>query len=206
MHGRPILAPNQRKWRFPDGPWCVIPHGDATATISASRGFPFDTRSIASVTELLANDDEPVAHSVWQEAWHVRTSSPRSALVVGMSALEVGFKEMVADLVPDAAWLAMNAPTPPLLQMITEFMRELPTRKDFDPALAPAETLGLIRKAISERNRVAHQGKEVDLHKLEDILQAVRRLLWAFDYCRGHEWALDRMREEAAGHFIDPPR
>jgi hypothetical protein len=46
-------------------------------------------------------------------AAQLRRANPRSALIIGMSAAEVGFKQCVGYLVPDAAWLANHVPRPP---------------------------------------------------------------------------------------------
>ena len=57
-----------------------------------------------------AVNNEPIGHELFLEAWELRKSNPRSALIIGMSAAEVGFKQCIGKLVRDAEWLATNAP------------------------------------------------------------------------------------------------
>src|SRR5438270_11607402 len=68
---------------------------------------------------------EPLAHALLREGWSQRRENPSSALLIGMAALEIGIKEYIAECVPDAAWLAENAPTPPIVNMLTDYLPTL---------------------------------------------------------------------------------
>jgi hypothetical protein len=57
--------------------------------------------------------EEPLGHELLREAVTVRDTAPRSALLIGVSALEVGVKELIGKLAPSAAWMAENLPSPP---------------------------------------------------------------------------------------------
>jgi hypothetical protein len=70
---------------------------------------------LAAVADLVTSSQrEPVAHELWREAWNLRHTNPRSSLVIGVAAAEVGLKQLIAASVPDAASLVENIPSPPL--------------------------------------------------------------------------------------------
>jgi hypothetical protein len=59
---------------------------------------------LSSVSSLIGADQhEPLGHELLQEAWELRRTNPRSALVIGMAAAETGFKEFSSQLVPAAS-------------------------------------------------------------------------------------------------------
>jgi hypothetical protein len=158
-----------------------------------------------SVAELMkTNEKEPLAHELLCEAWSIRTKSPRSALLVGVAAAEVGFKAFVATLVPDAAWLAFEAPTPPLDKMLVNFFPDLPVRQVFGvkPFIPKA-----LRKALSDavglRNKVAHAGADAPQPKeLWDILGSVSDLLYLLDTYLGCNWAWYHLRNEIREEIV----
>jgi hypothetical protein len=136
---------------------------------------------------------EPLCHTLFREAWEQRLSNPRSAVIVGMAALEVGFKELVADLVPPAQWLVENIQTPSLHRLLGEYLPTLRTRlPNSGRAFAASQpNLDAVRKWTQVRNVLAHAGHaDIDLHELEDWLERIRAFLWLFDYYRGRKWAL----------------
>src|SRR5882724_4834683 len=47
-----------------------------------------------------AGTQEPLGHQLFREAWNHRNLRPRSALVIGVAAAEVGFKQLVGSLAP----------------------------------------------------------------------------------------------------------
>ena len=61
----------------------------------------------------------------------------------------------------------------------------------------PEELLKLLKKGVTLRNSVAHVGEQtLDRETVEQILFAVRDVLWLLDYYRGFEWAYDHIRDE----------
>lgn len=136
---------------------------------------------------------EPYAHRLFREAWNERLSSPRSALITGIAALEIGVKEMIADLVPDAKWFITNVPSPDVIKILQEGLQGLPTRLKIggETVPPPPDVLKELKKAISMRNVLTHAGHgKVRRDKVHDILCLVRDVLSLLDYYRGHEWAL----------------
>jgi hypothetical protein len=151
---------------------------------------PMSSELAASVIELVnAGNREPIGHELFEEAWNQRSDLPRSSLLIGMTAAEVGFKTFIGDLVPDAEWLAFNAPTPPLVQMLEQYLPGLAVRQritDTTPLLVPKKILDTIRKGVLLRNRIAHAGEDVKQDSLKEILGAVRDLLYLLDFYAGH--------------------
>jgi hypothetical protein len=150
--------------------------------------------------------DEPLAHQLFREAWEQRDINPRSALVIGVAALEAGVKEAAADLVPDTRWLLENLQSPPIDRLLRDFVPLMPARNTFDGAVLPPhrETLKSLRSAINARNKVAHTGKVPPQDEtlssiltpagIEETLRSIREVLWLIDYYRGSEWAIQRIR------------
>ena len=140
--------------------------------------------------------DEPIGHELFGEAWEQLMGSSRSALIMGMAAVEAGFKQCVATLVPDAAWLADNLPSPPIERMLREYLPGLPVRLSIDgkPPRIPEAILAKLKEGTALRNRVVHVGAStIDGEKLVDLLIAIRDVLWILDYCCGQEWALSHL-------------
>lgn len=91
--------------------------GDDMARIGAD-GLRAAAELISSAVE------QPLAHELWRESWNLRHASPRSSLVVGVAAAEVGIKQLIALLVPGAESLVEHLPSPSVTTLIR---RVLPT-------------------------------------------------------------------------------
>lgn len=142
-----------------------------------------------SVQRLLASDiAEPTSEELLREAWAAGGANPRSGLLLAVAAAEVGFKELVIDLVPDVRWFTLNVQAPPLVKLLSNSLPELPVRQG-DATPPPRELRRIMQKAVEARNELAHQGAfdrlDVDL---DVILEAVRSLLRQFAYYRGFTW------------------
>ena len=156
-----------------------------------------DSNKIEELFSLISK--EPLYHELFREAWELRIKNPRSSIVIGMSAAEVAMKECIATLVPEAQWLAQEAPSPPLVTMMKNYLPTLPVRNNFDGKILPPPKS--IRKDIEEgvklRNKVVHVGKQApEYSKIEEILLSVKDFLWLIDYYCGFTWSLDHIREE----------
>lgn len=160
----------------------------------AAQGFLVGPRmdDIQHVQPLLdAGTTAPVAHELLREARTVIHSSVRSALIIGMTAAEVGVKTTIAQLVPEARWLAMNAPTPPLVAMLDEYLPTLPVKATFKkgaPAFIPPILKDALKKGVTMRNEATHQGARVEFSKVVNLLDAVEDLLQILDVYMGHIW------------------
>ena len=135
---------------------------------------------------------EPVAHQLFREAWALKDSNPSSALAIGMAAAEVGVKELIVALVPDAQWLVKEIPSPSLMKILREYIPNLPVRAHFkDKARKPPrELIALINGGTEFRNKLVHRGESPpSWRELERILRAVNDLLWICELYRGEQWA-----------------
>lgn len=140
--------------------------------------------------------EEPLGHQLFREAWEQRRERPRSALVIGVAAAEVGFKKLVGTLVPEAQWLMDEIQTPPLVKMLDKFLPTLPVRcklegKSIRP---PKALLKRLDKAVECRNKVVHTGQPPpSTDDLDNMLRAVSDFLWICDAYGGQGWALQNI-------------
>src|SRR6185295_7224085 len=118
---------------------------------------------VESIVELWNSDaEEPLAHELFQEAWSQHTSqhnNPRSALVMSIAAAEIGMKDLIATLLPEAewpAWLAENTAAPPWVQLLKEVLPTLPARLAFHGKVLPPQEwmLEILEKGVNLRNQV----------------------------------------------------
>jgi len=144
-----------------------------------------------TVQEMLnAGVEEPLGHALWREAWDQRHMSPRSAMLLGVAALEVGIKQFISAAVPDSTWLVEEAPSPPIERMLKEYLPRLPPQGK----APPDDVLKIVRTAVQARNRVVHSGKaNFSYETLEASLATIRDLLWKLDAERGFAWATDHL-------------
>ncbi|SAL57529.1 hypothetical protein AWB69_06246 [Caballeronia udeis] len=142
---------------------------------------------------------EPLGHELFREAWAQRNTNPRSSIIVGIVSLEVAVKNLIANLAPDAAWLAVNVPSPPLLRLLTDFLPTLKGRMASGQIIIPPpeDICTAVKNGVSIRNTVAHVGgTPPKIETLEPILLAIKDLLWLFDFYSGEAWAYDFIRSE----------
>jgi hypothetical protein len=189
-----VLGPMELHIETPSGPIELYPvpaayFGDDPCTIAED--------GLAKLSELAQQGaEEPLAHQLWREAWDLKYSNPRSSIVIGVSAAEVGLKRLVVDLAPVTRWLMEELPSPPLVRMMTHYLPELEIR-----ASVPRENRcpkGLrksLQEAVEARNRVVHRGELPGL-QLYATLRSVKEFLYLIDYYNGHEWAVTYLSEE----------
>jgi hypothetical protein len=162
-------------------------------------------------TMLDAGLDEPIAHQLFLEAWDNRPTNRRSSLVIGVAALEVGIKEFLCKLLPAGEWFFLEAPSPPVKRILTEYLPKLatPLRLGGKVVAPPTRILKLVERAISTRNRTAHAtGETIPPEALDEMLLAIKDVLWMLDYYGGARWALSHLtsstRDELEISLADP--
>ena len=107
--------------------WRMSSRGQGHARISREDLGPSAGTRVAEVQRLLdAGEEIPVGHELLTEAEEQARLSPRSALVLSLAALEVGFKSLVGEVAPAAAWLIAEVPSPPLEKMLRHYLPVLP--------------------------------------------------------------------------------
>jgi hypothetical protein len=176
--------------------------GDIELEPIASFGFGDDRAAIPSggVAELLAmasaDEHEPLAHQLLREAWNLRHTNPRASLVIGVASAEVGLKQVIAQLVPDARWLIEEIAAPPLSRMVKEYLPRLPIRAPVESSRrSPKQLRRTLHVAVEERNAVVHRGAKPEV-SLRETLAAVREFLYLLDFYRGKQWAACHLSNE----------
>ena len=143
------------------------------------------------------NQDEPLAHELFQEAWSQQYSNPRSSLVVCIAAAEASVKHLISSLAPSGQWLVEAIQSPPIEKMLVEYVPTLPVKTRISgkiPPVAPEWLIATIRKGVNIRNQIVH-GKAAPLtgDTLREVLEAVNDLLYYCDLLAGHLWAWKRL-------------
>lgn len=136
---------------------------------------------------------ELIAHQLLREAWNLRLGNPRSSLVIGVAAAEVGMKQLIANLVPDVRSLVEDLPAPPLIRMMKHSLAELPVRVEIEPERrCPKHLHKALDLAVQERNAVVHRGAEPTI-SLRETLVAIREFLYLLDLYKGNVWAIEHL-------------
>jgi hypothetical protein len=198
-------SPDENVWQ--DLPW-KMPLRAATV-VHSIRASEAQAREIA---DAVANGaDEPTGHELLREALYLADENPRSALIVGMAAAEIGLKEFVSRRVPAASWLVTETSTPPLLQMLTQYLPDLLKHLKLVPLLQFVDgkekgdfkdpVLRELGRGVFMRNRLVH--KPVAAPEPDDVrsvLLAVQDLLGMLDYYSGD--SLGRSFIRSATHAV----
>jgi hypothetical protein len=209
------------RWRFGLSGYDPV-FRDTTVTAQLANGRPIDLylvpqsamgddratieqEGLSAFAELVVSSQrEPVAHELWREAWNLRHPNPRSSLVIGVAAAEVGIKQLIAALVPQASSLVENIPSPPLDTMIRKVLPDLPIRADVEPGRrAPRHLRTAIVAAVEDRNRVVHLGA-MPRADLRVTLLAIREFLYMLDMYAGHSWAEALLAEKTRSALVGP--
>jgi len=186
-------------WSFDGIVWKPMPSAVKAHVESISYLHVSDKDRDEVMDLVMADTTEPLAHSLYREAWQQRHQNPRSALVVAIAAAEIGAKQCISALVPDAQWMIENAPSPPLVEMLRSYLPHLAAKFKVDgAALAPPEgILETLRNGVSIRNKIVHvKPPRLTYETLEEVLLAVHDVLWILDYYVGFEWAWNQVRTE----------
>ena len=69
---------------------------------------------------------EPVARQLFREAWALKDFESFKRTRHSMAAAELGVKDWIAALVPNAQWLAKEIPSPPLFKILRDYVPTLP--------------------------------------------------------------------------------
>jgi hypothetical protein len=187
-------------WSYDGNKWKMMPGGLKVYMEVGAIGGAVSEEICGEIESLVKEGaSEPIGHELFREAWEQRHQNSRSSLVIGIAAAEVGFKQFVINLEPKTSWLIEEVPSPPLIRMLEDYLPRLPTRNKIQGHVPtpPPEILKPLREGIAARNKLAHVKPPALAHeKLEEILLAVKDLLWILDYYDGFDWALNRVRPE----------
>lgn len=137
-------------------------------------------------------DCEPLEHEIYREAYNNLNNNPRSSLLMAVASAEIGFKRLATELHPQNEWLLKEIQSPSLFKMLREYLPLLPAKLDINGSVfVPKRIKTTINKSTKKRNDLVHNGSfEIDEEELLEILDAIKDLLYLFDYYRGLKWAL----------------
>jgi hypothetical protein len=187
-------------WSLDGATWERMPSETSASVRQLWSLAPKETpaREVSAIVS--AGGDEPLSHQLFREALLQREQNPRSALVIGVSAVEVAVKECIATLDSQAAWLVQQLPTPPVDRMLREYVPTLRATNAIDGKVLPppTELLEELKKAILWRNRVTHGGRlDVSADRVARFLElAAHDILWLLTYYAGTEWALENVKNK----------
>lgn len=186
-------------WKTSHEKYYLAPLPDIeTITLSSHGGIHWSTEYQEEFRNLWSAkiEDEPLGHQLLREAKSAKDENSRAALLIAYTALEVGVKQHIAACVPDASWLAMYVPTPPLFKIIRDYLPQLHVGKvDFQNWSNINSRLKLIHDFTDDRNRLAHRGEPLK-GSVDDYIKLTQDLLYIFDVLEGHEWAKAYVRNE----------
>lgn len=147
---------------------------------------------------------EPIGHDLFREAWTLRWDSPRSALLVGIAAIEVGTKRCVATLEPSSE-KSMRNDSMSVKALLTEILPNLRAGMPDDEKLLPSDDMiATVHAGIQARNALVHRFpgepkydqalQQLVGPQLDALLATISDFLWLFDIYTGHQWARQFVR------------
>jgi hypothetical protein len=141
------------------------------------------------VRRVEAGAEEPLGRQLFREAWGQVGMNPRSALVIGVAAAEVGLKKLIGTLIPAAEWLVQEVQAPPMRKILRDFLPTLPVRAtwaDGSPIRLPAKVISEVVRASELRNKVVHVGAlPPSRQELAIMLRSISDILWMCDVYLG---------------------
>lgn len=147
---------------------------------------------------------ESIGHDLFREAWALRWNIPRSALLVGIAAVEVGIKRCLATLDPLSEKNIRNDS----MSVKTLLNETLPNVRadmaDKDKLLPSDNMIATVHAGIQARNAFVHRFpgdpkydqalQELVDPRLNELLATISDVLWLFDVYAGHLWARQFVR------------
>jgi hypothetical protein len=155
--------------------------------------LPAKVRHEEFIRKVEARAEEPLGHLIFREAWDQRNLSPRSALVIGVTAAEVGLKKLIGSLVEETQPGSLHK----ILRGVLPTLPVKAKRTDDGPIMPPSELIEQVEEAVKYRNKVVHEGAAPPKGQdLINMLQAIGDLLWICDIYQGDFWAIEHVSYE----------
>ena len=195
------LSYKSTKWSFEGKTWFPLPMDNKVYIFPATSPFYIDNTARSDIANYVQDGKaEPLGHELYREALEQMAYHPRSALVIGIAALETGLKECLTVLTPDSQWLLENVSSPPVDKILLEYLPQLLSKNKIEDSRAchRKELTKKIKNGLNIRNKIVH-GKKVDLglDTVEEVLSSIRELLWTLDDYKGFHWAQEYISEGA---------
>jgi hypothetical protein len=197
-HHEPIRTTTLLHWSLDGSQWVEatdVLHG--FITMGPGRWHWSEDMAHDILQLISQRESEPIGHDLYVEAAALEQSNPRSAILLAVAAAEVGFKQFAIRLRPETRWIFENASSPPLILMLSEFLPTLPLRQKLQnqSEFVPSSLLEILKKAVLIRNEIVHRGEHQRPHfeTVNEILHAVRDLLYLLDFYSGYSWAIGNL-------------
>ncbi len=149
------------------------------------------------LTRLIRDQAVPLPHEMIREAGSLERTSPRSCVMLAVSAAEVGFKAFAARAAPTTEWLLSELQSPPLHKMLASYFPKLPVTQVWGVApFIPKQLRKRLQFAVELRNKIAHTElaqSDLDQANVRAAWQAVWDLFYILDSYSGHDWAWYRI-------------
>lgn len=176
------------EWSVDKMLWHRMPR-DFGVRVFAPQGIDLSPSAVKKIQELwLSGQYEPLGHELIREAMDVSFTNPRSALLIGVTAVETGLKRYIQLRVPRSEMILEKIPSPPALTMLQEVIPALHKAAGEYHADIPLgkKQVDFLKKWITQRNQVAHGVKaSVDIDELSKLLEFIQMLLYRLDVCAG---------------------
>lgn len=181
-------------WRVGEGGYYPAPTdggGHQTLIIrGAGEGISWSPEQSSSLQLLWQNSDlsEPLGHALLREAAAISKESPRSSIMIMVSALEAAVKIHVSKKEPNSEWLLENISSPPIPKILSKYLILIHPEAEYLQHITPF--IRRLEKLFTIRNKVAHTGKiPAKSRPIQEYLELVSDMLCLLDVLDGHEWA-----------------
>lgn len=143
--------------------------------------------------------EPPLYYELLNDAVCAMERSPKSSLIMFVTALETAIKHYIVQAAPQTEWLIAELQSPPITKLYTKYLQTLPALNgNLDYCLAvPNNIRNKIEKFVLMRNSVVH-GKSVSISKdfLQEVKQVVTQITYYIDWLRGNVWAFKFIPDE----------
>src|SRR5260370_6427197 len=146
-------------WQIAKGDYSVVGLKRQSVDAPAPAGITWDERDQADLQLLWdSGADEPLAHELLREAKALSGSSPRSALLILVTAFELGVKAYIMPVAPQTTGLIDTMPSPPIYKLFKDY---LPSLHDHSGKEVPYWTklkylFTSCKKLFEDRNDLIH--------------------------------------------------
>lgn len=154
------------------------------------------------------NQQAPLAWAMFQRSLRSASSDPRVSLVFAVAAAEIAIKQCIValDSSPVASWILIDEQSPPWSKLVKEPLGLVtPRRIEGSNRVLPKSITAPIESALQRRNQFIHRGDTAfEEDELETLLLAVNDLLYALEWLKGSDWALDRISTQSRREWGNP--
>ncbi|HEV2748857.1 MAG TPA: hypothetical protein VGW34_16365 [Allosphingosinicella sp.] len=179
-------------WRVEESTlYFSLPQRSHSQSGRAGGGFAWQEPDQAIMRDLWSWSEQlpPLAQELRNEALLIRDASPRSSLLMAVSALEVGIKTHIARIAPDTEWLLLKMPSPPVEKLLRHYLPHLHAGNNRSVDWEKLRPLfGTCAKMVEDRNKLAHGGQSPSGADFDHYHDAVGDLLHVLDYLEGQDW------------------